>query len=170
MRTTRRARGDVLGAQRIQDVHHARPDLRRDGGDGGHRSRRRPQGRLGVHRRAGQPGHVARQEGRQARHARAATRARCCSTTAAFRRIGCVGVEGAGLHQHDAGARRRAHRHRGAVGRSRAGRLRGGAALRARAQVVRQADLRLPGDSVEARRRGDEDRSGAAADATARRT
>ena len=39
----------------------------------------------------------------------------------------------AGLHQHAAGARRRPHRHRGAGGRPRAGRLRGGARLRARA-------------------------------------
>ena len=39
---------------------------------------------------------------------------------------------GAGVHQHPAGARRRPHRHRGAVGRPRAGRLRGGAQVRAR--------------------------------------
>src|SRR5712671_6146315 len=46
------ARGWRLGAQRLQDLHHPRPHLRRHRRDGGHRSRRRPQRRLRLHRRA----------------------------------------------------------------------------------------------------------------------
>ena len=52
MRTTAARAGDVLGAERIEDVHDARPRRRRDGRDGGDRSRRRHQRHLRVHRRA----------------------------------------------------------------------------------------------------------------------
>ena len=68
------------------------------------------------------------------------------------------------LHRHDAGARCGPHRHCGARRRPRAGGVRGGAALRARAAGVRQDDRQLSGDSVEARRQRHADRGGAAAD------
>ena len=71
----------------------------------------------------GTPGMRGRQEGKQARHARerherSDLRGLPRAADAAARR-GRPGV-----HQHAAGARRRPHRHRGAVGRPRAGRLR----------------------------------------------
>ena len=148
----RDARRRRLGAQRFEDLHHARQRRRRHGRDGGHRPRRRSQGHLRVHRRTPDAGDGGGEEGRQAgdareRHERGVVRALPDSRGSAPRR------GGAGLRQHDAGARRRAHRHRRARRRAGAGRVRGGAALRARTQVVRQADRRLPGDSVEARRR-----------------
>ena len=121
-----------------------------------------PPRHLGVRARARHAGDERGQEREQARHARqrherGGVPGLPAAGGAAARR------GGAGLHQHAAGPRRRPHRHRGALGRPRAGRLRGGAQVREGAPAVRPADRRVPGDPVEARRRGDADRSRAAA-------
>ena len=100
-------------------------------------------------------GHDAGQEGRQARdarerHERGAVRELPHSRRSAARR------GGAGLRQHDAGARCRPHRHRRACGRPRAGRVRGGAALRAasarRSARRSAASRRFSGSSPTTRR------------------
>ena len=46
------APGRVLGPQRLEELHHARQDRRRDGGDGGHRSDEGAPRHLGVRARA----------------------------------------------------------------------------------------------------------------------
>ena len=66
----RGAAGRRLGDQRRQDLHHPRPDRRRDGRDGGHRPHEGPSRHLGVRRRARHARDVGRQEGEQARDAR----------------------------------------------------------------------------------------------------
>ena len=111
----------------------------------------------------GTPGLARRQEGKQARDARERHER---SDPRGLPRAGRGDRRrgGRGLRQHDAGARCRPHRHRGAGGRPGAGRVRGGAALRARAPPVRPADRAVSGDSLEAGRHGDADRGGAAAD------
>jgi butyryl-CoA dehydrogenase len=109
--------------------------------------------REGLHRRP------ARE---QARHPRSST----CTTSRS-----CEVPEGRAprqrgrrLQDRDGHARRRPHRHRVAGPRHRARRLRGGRDY-PRAQGLRQAPSRAPGDPVQARRHGDRDRRGAAADA-----
>ena len=67
------------------------------------------------------------------------------------------------LHRRDEDARRRPHLHRRARRRHRARRVRGGARLRQAAHGVRQADRRVPGHPVHARRHGHRDRRGAPA-------
>ena len=59
MRTTAAEQG-MLGPQRLEDLHHPRPDRRGHGGDGRHRSHARSSRDLGLHRRARHPGHDAR--------------------------------------------------------------------------------------------------------------
>ena len=76
---------------------------------------------------------------------------------------------GQGLPGRDGDARRRPDRDRRAGGRDRAGRVRGGARVRARAAAVRQADRRAAGDPAQARRHVDGDRRRAAARPAARR-
>ena len=130
-RTDGDARRRLLGAERHQDVHHARRERRRDGGDGLDRSQPRRQGHLGVRRRARDAGVQRRTQGRQAGHARQRDH------RGALRAVrGPVGPHAwrgrAGLHPGAAGAGRRPHRHRRAVGRPGAGRLRRGSPLRAR--------------------------------------
>ena len=97
MRTTATRGGRLLGAERIEDVHHPRPRRRRDGGDGGHRSRRRPQGHLGVHRRAGHARAWRRQEGRQARHARERHQRGAVRELPHCRPIACSATKGQGF-------------------------------------------------------------------------
>ncbi len=119
----------------------------------------RPAGSKGIfrlHRRQGHAGHDARQEGRQARDARERYQ-RSSLRELPDSRGPDARRRRAGLREHDAGARFGPHRHRRARGRPRAGRVRGGAGLCARAQGVWQDDRQLSGDSVEAGRRGDED-------------
>ena len=70
MRTTAVRQGDVLGPQRLEDVHHARRDRRRDGGDGGHRSSEGEPRHLRVRARARHARDARRQEREQARDAR----------------------------------------------------------------------------------------------------
>ena len=77
---------------------------------------------------------------------------------------GTCSARRAGVHQHAAGARRRPHRHRGALGRPGAGRLRSGPKYAKDRAAVRPADRELPGDPVEAGRQRDAHRGGAAAD------
>ena len=89
----------------------------------------------------GTSGHARRQEREQARDARER------HERGDLRRLPPAGGADArrgraGLHQHAAGARRRADRDRRAVGRPRAGRLRSGARLREGAAPVRAADRR----------------------------
>ncbi len=67
-----------------------------------------------------------------------------------------------GLQDRDARPRRRPHQHRDLLGRRGAGRARSGGALHVRTQAVRQADLRVPGAAVQARRHGHRTRRGAA--------
>src|SRR5436190_6201868 len=125
-------------------------------------SRRWPERRLRIHRRARHAGHDGREERRQARHARerderSPLRELPRAVLPPARRIRPR------LHRHDAGPRRGPHRHRGAGRRARPGRVRSRAQLLARTALVREGDRQLPGDPVEARGRGHEDRGGAAA-------
>ena len=136
------AQGDVLGPQRLEDVHHPRRDRRRDGGHGGHRSR---EGRIAASRRSSSS--TARRACRAGKKEnKLGMRASDTSEVifAGLPRAGRAAARRrrAGLHQHAAGARRRPHRHRGALGRPRAGRVRSGAPLRAGAPAVRPADRR----------------------------
>ena len=66
----RHPRRRQLGAERHEDVHHARQVGRHDGRHGGHRQEQGQQRHLRVHRRARHAGLQRRQEGRQARDAR----------------------------------------------------------------------------------------------------
>ena len=66
-----------------------------------------------------------------------------------------IGTEGKGLSRRARHARPLAPRRRRPGGRDRAGRHRLRGRLRARAQAVRPADQRVPGDPVQARRHGD---------------
>ena len=75
-----------------------------------------------------------------------------------------LGPGGPWLQDRDDGARRRAHQHRRLLAGRRARLPRDGVALRRRAQAVRQAAGRLPGDAVQAGRHGDRARRGAADD------
>ena len=103
-----------------------------------------------------------RQEGRQARDPREQ------HLRAALRRLPRAGRERArrsrqGLQGRDRDAQRRAHRHRRADDRPRAGRARSHDSLHAGAPAVRQGDRRLPGRAAPARARRDRARGGAAA-------
>ena len=127
-----RSRRRRLGDQRHQAVHHPRPDRRPDRRHGGDHAREGQSRHLRVHRRARHARVPRRQEGGQARDARERDER---SDLRELPRAGQPAARrgGAGVHQRAAGARRRAHRHRGARRRPRAGRLRGGAELRVRA-------------------------------------
>ena len=70
-----------------------------------------------------------------------------------------------GLRADDGRARGRPRQRRRPRRRHRPARARAGAPLQPGAQDVRQADRPAPGDPVQARRHGDQDRGGAAADA-----
>ena len=127
----------------------------------------RPQPRrerhLGVRRRARDHGVQRRPQGRQAGHARERDDARCIFERCVVPADHMLGEEGQGFIQAlqvlDAGRIGIA----ALVGRLGAGRLRRGAPLRARTPAVRSADRVVSGDSMEAGRHGDADRSRPAA-------
>ena len=109
----------------------------------------------------GTPGMSAGQEGEQARDAR--QRHERGDLRPLPRHLGPAARRGrAGVHQHAAGARRRTDRHRRAVGRPGAGRLRGGAELRAgsgassasRSPASRRSSGSSPTTRPASRRRG----------------
>ena len=180
--TRQEARRRRLGAQRPEDVGHQRPAL-------GRRVRAdedRPQGRPApprhdlLHHRegAGRRGERGRSRVRsRPRSRRWATRAwspPSSSTTAtAARPTRILGGEEAGRRQGlraDDGRARGGPRERGRPRRGhRPARARAGAALLAGAQDLRQADRRAPGDPVQARRHGHQDRGRPPAHAARRR-
>ena len=111
----------------------------------------------------GTSGLARRQEGRQARHARERDHR---SDPPELPRSG-VAVDRrrrAGLHPDAAGARRRTHRHRRAVGRPRAGRLRSGARYTAERKQFGRAIASFPAIQERLAQHAVAGRSGAAAD------
>ena len=150
-RAPRRAVGD----QRLEDVHHQRGDGHHVGR---HHHRADGRGRDLEHRRRERDARLqdlgADEEARLAglRHARAVVRGRARArgepARAARRRVPAVPRD----------PRRRADLGRGDGRRARPGRVRPRVRVRAGAGAVRQADLVVPGRSVQARRHGDGDR------------
>ena len=116
---------------------------------------------------ADRPGLQRRQARAQARHPRLADRPADLRRRARARRER-RSARSTGLQGRDGHARPLAPRRRRAGARHRPGRDRLRRRLRARAQAVRQADQRVPGDPVQARRHGDAVRGRAASCSTRR--
>ena len=168
-----------LGAERPEDVGHERPAL----GGRVRAHEERPQGRPAPHRhdllhhregagrraqrRADRPA-ADQEDGLQGRRVDGARLRRLpLSARAHPRRRG--GRARQGLRADDGRARGRPRERGRARGRHRPARARAGAALLAGAQDLWPPDREAPGDPVQARRHGDEDRGRPAADAARRR-
>ena len=128
---------------------------------------RRRERHLRVRRGEGRRGLLVRRQGEEARHQGLA------DPRGLLRRLphpGRPDHRRAGHRLQDRAAHAGPHpgHDRRAGGRHRAGRARRGARLRQGAQAVRQGDRGVPGHPVHARRHGDEDRGGPAADVRAR--
>ena len=169
MRTTARASGAMLGAERLEErssptaasasVMVVMAVTDRDA---------RPSRHLRLHRRARHPGMSAGQEGEQARDARERHERSDLRATAACRPMQLLGDEGQGfintLQVLDAGRIGIAALSVGLA----QGAYEAAPRLRAGAPPVRPADRRVPGDPVEAGGQCHADRSGAAADLSRR--
>ena len=145
------ARRRLLGAQRIEDVHHARPRRRHDGRDGRHR---RAAGTKGISAFIVEHGTPGMSPGKKEDKLgmRASDTSEVMFENCRIPADQLLGEEGQGfvdtLQVLDAGRIGIAAL---AVGLAQ-GAYEAALQLRARAQAVRQADRRVPGDSVEARR------------------
>src|SRR5439155_14775331 len=158
----RRARQRRVGDQRVEDLHHERPPRRLHRPRHEDRPRRRLRRLHAVPGRHGPAGRGAREEAREARHARVGHRpARVQRRARAGRRDPRRARQG--LLPHHVGAPGGAADRRRRLRRRRPAGLRQDAPVRARAQGVRPRDRALPGDPPQVRRHGDEDRVGAPA-------
>ena len=163
LRTTAVQRRRRLRAQRRQAVHHQRQERRPRDRDGGHRQGRRQEGHQRLpgadqHARLRRRAHRGEDGPARERHRADPVRGLPHPRGQPDRR------GGPGPEDRAVRARGRTHRHRVAVGGHGARGVRGGAGVFEGSRRVRQADLRAPGDPVQAGRHGHADRGRAPAD------